>query len=94
MKSNPLRTMVEFTILVLGLLIFAAGFAHAFAGWPPLAAELANSGVDAGVRGALAVGWTFGSASMHGFGVLVIVCFFHLRRDVRLAQCRAPDMAQ
>ncbi len=77
---------MEVTILVLGALIFAAGFAHAFGGWPPLSAELARSGVDPGIRGALGVGWMFGSASMWGFGLLVVACFFHLRRDVRLAK--------
>ena len=78
--------VTEFTILVLGALIFAAGFAHALGGWPPLSAELEAAGVDAGIRGALGAGWMFGSASMWGFGVLVVVSFFHLRRGVRLAR--------
>ena len=80
-----MKRIAELTVLVLGLLIFAAGVAHAFGGWPPLAAELEASGVGAGIRGALAAGWVFGSASMWGFGVLVVVSFFHLRKGVRLA---------
>lgn len=58
---------VSATVLVLG------GLAHALGGWPPMSSALRESGVDADLAGALAVGWFFGSVSMLTFGAIVSV---------------------
>jgi len=57
--------------LVAVLLLASAG-AHAFLGWPPFRALLAEAGVDASVAGALAAGWYFGSAAMACFGAIAL----------------------
>ncbi len=57
--------------IVLGALVFASGFAHAFLGWPPLGEALAQAGLDSDTSRALRVGWNFGSAAMFAFGLIV-----------------------
>ena len=55
-----------------GVLLLASGLAHAFLGWPPLGAALAEAGVGEELAGALAVGWLFGSMAMIVFGLVVL----------------------
>lgn len=86
MSRELRRSVCEYAILVLGLLIFLSGFAHAFLGWPQLSSALAAAGVAPDLRGALAVGWTFGSVAMHTLGLLVVLGFFQLRRGNRFAR--------
>lgn len=82
-----MRTAIcEYTLLVLGLLIFALGFAHSLAGWPPLEKALTTAGIDPQISGALQVGWLFGSGSMHAFGILVVLSFFSLRKGIASAR--------
>jgi hypothetical protein len=54
------------------LLLVASSAAHAFLGWPAFEDALARQGVDGATRGALAVGWYFGSVAMLVFGVIVL----------------------
>lgn len=71
--------------VVMGWVILAGGFLHAFGGWPPLSAALRAAGVDASIAAGLAVGWMFGSAAMVAMGLCVLVAARHLRSGDALA---------
>ena len=58
--------------IVAGALILLSALAHAFLGWPAMAAALTAAGAGAELSGALAVGWTFGSMAMAVFGLIVL----------------------
>jgi hypothetical protein len=55
-----------------GALLLASGLAHAFLGWPAMAAALAAVEASEDLSGALAVGWYFGSMAMLVFGMIVL----------------------
>lgn len=66
-------------LLAGGLLMFAGGVAHTFAGWPAIAAELDRARVDDDLAGALQVGWHFGGLAMNALGLIVVLCWLELR---------------
>lgn len=79
-----MRTNLCFIAAVVsGILMIFGGFAHAVAGWPAMAAALAEQGIDPNLAGALAVGWSFGSIAMLSMGVTVLLSLRALRRGVR-----------
>lgn len=55
-----------------GVILVLSAVAHAFLGWPAMAAALAEVGAGADLVGALAVGWYFGSTAMLVFGLIVL----------------------
>ncbi len=55
-----------------GALLVLSSLAHAFLGWPALAAALADSGVGEELAGALAIGWYCGSMAMLVFALIVL----------------------
>ena len=61
-------------VVILGVLIALLCIPHAFIGLPDLWRQLTAAGVDADLRGALAVGWSFGSLTMLTLGLVVIWC--------------------
>jgi len=55
-----------------GLILVASAGAHGLLGWSPFEEALESAKVDGEVVAALSIGWYFGSASMLGFGVIVL----------------------
>ena len=76
--------------LVAGLLLIASSAAHAFLGWPPFGAALAEAGIEGDIIGALAVGWYFGSTAMLVFGVIVLAAAFEGGTRRRAASAQGP----
>ncbi len=64
-----IRTVV---LLLAGILMLLASFAHALAGWPHFATELGASGAPADLLVPLSIGWHWGSAAMGAFGLIVL----------------------
>lgn len=56
-----------------GVLLLLAGAAHGLLGWPAMSQALEEQGVLANLRGALAVGWSFGTVSMLTFGAILLI---------------------
>jgi hypothetical protein len=65
-----IRTVV---LLVAGILMVLASFAHALAGWPHFATELEAAGAPADLLAPLSIGWHWGSAAMATFGLIVVI---------------------
>jgi hypothetical protein len=64
-------------VIGLGVVIGLLSIPHAFLGLPDLWRQLTAAGVSPDLRGAIAVGWCFGSLSMVTLGLLVIWCGVH-----------------
>ncbi len=60
------------TGLIGGLFALLSAFAHAFAGWPAMAAPLDQAQVAPDIEGALMVGWCWGSFTLAGTGLVVL----------------------
>lgn len=61
------------TGILAGILLLAASAAHAFLGWPIFAAALAKLSADPHVTGGLQMGWHWGSVTMLGCGLIVLL---------------------
>lgn len=88
-----MRSKLAAVLLVVGgVLMLLSAFAHAFQGWPAMAAGLAPHPVDPEIHAALAIGWIWGSACMAGLGVLTLCCLPGVRcgeRSARIATATA-----
>jgi hypothetical protein len=78
-------------LLILGgVLLVAGAFVHAFAGWPPLRGALESHGCTAGLIGAVAATWTFGSVAMLTFGFLILCDGMRMLRGTQVTIASAP----
>lgn len=74
------RPIGDWLVLAGGVFITLSSAAHAFLGWPGLAAELEPFNPSDSVRQTVAIGWTFGSAAMLAMGLVTLLAFAELPR--------------
>jgi hypothetical protein len=66
---------------IAGALILLSSAAHGFLGWKAVRAAIAPR-LDAEALQDLALGWTYGSAAMAAFGVLILASVARIRRGL------------
>jgi hypothetical protein len=63
-------------LLVTGILLLLSGAAHALLGLPAVQGELEAANVADDVGRGIAIGWSYGSAAMLTFGVVVLTLWW------------------
>jgi hypothetical protein len=72
--------MRNISIIVAGVLMLLASFAHGLLGWPAVRAELVNEHASLDLISGLAAGWLWGTACMLTFGAIVTISGVQMRR--------------
>ena len=75
--------MRNIVVILSGVLMVLASFAHGFLGWPAERAELLSEHAKADLISGLAAGWLWGTACMLTFGAIVTISGFQMRRGNR-----------
>jgi succinate dehydrogenase hydrophobic anchor subunit len=65
--------MRNIVVIVVGILMLLASFAHGLLGWPAVRAELVNEHASPDLISSLAAGWLWGTACMLTFGAILTI---------------------
>ncbi len=72
-KDEPqLRTIQSMLLTLIGTVLLASGFAHAWASWPAMSGERAAKSVSEEIGGGLRMGWYFGSVAFFVLSAIVL----------------------